>query len=345
MRLFPVRHSDLIRCLGFTKSTLTKTIKSQVPEEYLFKNSGRVYGISGEGVEIILNSKGVDLNVPELTVVPTQVGGSGKTTTTISLAIGTRRISSSRHPIVILDTDPQGSTSKQLTGERAKPGEPVLLHYIEKKAGLTDCLWDLGDNVWLMKSSLENLYLDREIEKKPIKVKNSMYDLCREIYEKIGETTKIFVDTPPALSACTNSFYMACHKLSREGVRTNVVVPVRQDGFSVDGAGICVKEAKDTLYAFAETREGLNVLALLVMVDARVKNSSIDTIKLLLENEHTKDIIFPTFIGYSGDATKAQLSNESIFSKDVFKKIPKIAQDYNDVVLGLLYQPTEIEGQ
>lgn len=342
MNLFPIRHQDLASALGWSKVKMTRIIKDAIPEEHLFKSSGRVYGIAGEGVEVVLKPEKPHFYRGGLYIVSTQVGGSGKTTSVASLAAAYRRISGrNEHPIVIIDSDPQGSSTKLLFGERASKSEPVLVHYVEGKANLRECLSELEDNVWVLKSNLENLYLNKEMEKKAIKVKNGMFELCLDIYKTLGSNTKIFVDTPPALAASTNSFYIAAKRLSETGeVDAKMLVPVRPDDFSVDGAGTCISEAKDALKAYTDSSDGLEMTCFMLKIDGRVKDSAIETIKLLLDNEHTKEIICPKFVGYSNDATKAQLNNTTIFSRKTFKRLPKIAQDYHELLLEILEEST-----
>lgn len=347
MNLFPIRHQDLASALGLSKVKITRIIKDAIPEEFLFKSSGRVHGIAGTGVELVLKPSRPQFYKGGLYIVSTQVGGSGKTTSVISLATGYRRIScSKKHPIVIVDSDPQGSSTKLLFGSRANKKDPVLVHYVEGKASLEECLWELDDNIWVIKSNLENLYLNKEMEKKAIKVKEGMFNLCLDIFQTLGPQTKIFVDTPPALAASTNSFYIAAKRLRETGeVDSKILIPVRPDDFSVDGAGTCVSEAKDALAAYTDSSEGIEMICFMLKIDGRVKDSALETIKLLLENEHTKDIICSKYVGYSNDATKAQLNNTSIFSRDTFKRIPKIAQDYQDLLLEILEEgnPAKLE--
>ncbi len=322
-----VRVSELEKITEVSKSNISRSLKSR---DGLLKNNNRIIGIEPELVEEFLTSRGYkELYHPGIYVTSSQVGGTAKTSTTISLAAAYRRLASRKRPIVLIDTDSQGSLTSQLCGEVANDNEDVLVNYFEGSAQLEDILHDLGNGVFLIKSSLENIYLDRVISN-PKSIKHSAKKLVQELFSELGSKTKIFVDTPPQLSAVGQSFFVCMAQLDKD-VDRKVLIPIRCDQFSIRGARIAVRETKDALETFNLPRGSLDIDVFITNYDQRVK-ISVDTMRTVLEDKELSPFLCPVVVRYSSEFSKKAFNNEHIFSPGEFRS-NAATSDYIDLLL------------
>ena len=322
-----VRVTELEKITGVPKSNVNRAIKNS---QNLIKQNNRILGIEPEVVEQFLIKRGhTEIYGPGIYVVTSQVGGTAKTSSAISLAAAYRRISSRTRPIVLIDTDSQGSLTSQICGEVAADDESVLCDYFDNSSNLEDILCDVGDGVFLIKSNLDNIYLDRALSD-PKSIKASAQRLVKDIFKKVGPHAKIFVDTPPQLSAIGQSFFICMASLTDE-IDTKVLVPVRCDRFSIRGAKIAVKEARDALETFNLPKDKIDLHVFLTNYDQRVK-VSVDTMRAILEDDILKELLCPVVVRYSSEFSKKAFNNNHIFSHGDYRSTIATS-DYTDFML------------
>jgi hypothetical protein len=214
-----LRLNELSYLTGLQPSNLTRHFKARPPEETR-KTGSKITGIVPGGVEAFLTGRGFSqIYKPGVYLTNSQCGGVSKTTSTITMAYCFSRLSDrSTFPIVIVDLDSQASTTLQLLGWNRKREQktaevkkdkskeqrlPVISDYIEGRVkNIRDLLVPIGENIWLIPSSLENSYLEKMVAS-PKKVAEVGEKVLRDIFDELSVNgrLKIFLDAPPALSA------------------------------------------------------------------------------------------------------------------------------------------------
>ena len=322
-----MRVTELARILDTQKASVTRYYKSRETGELKTINN-RIVGIEPEAVERLLREKGHDdFYESFLIILATQTGGCGKTSTTANLAAATRRMTGRDKAVVLIDTDSQASLTEQLLGKPADDNSPILNDWLSSKASLEECLVGLGDNTWLIPSRLENIYLDKTMAAAS-DVKKKMKILVEQIFAKFGEGTKIFLDTPPQLSAIGQSAVCAMAQIKQ---KSHLLIPVRSDLFSIKGARICITETRETLDTFGFKKPSFPIDCFLSAYDARVK-ASIETMRHLFEDPILKNHLSPVTVRYSSEVTKSAYARASVF-KEISKRTSNITSDYTDLLL------------
>jgi len=241
-----------------------------------------------------------------------------------TIAIAARRITDRKHAIVLIDCDSQASLSIQITGEPAPYGKPILNTYIENNCSASELLHDVGDNVYVIRSNLQNLYNDRSLSN-VTSVRNTMSRLVQELFAKLGPNTKIFVDTPPQLSAVSQSFILACGDLEHG----YLLIPIRPDSFGISGAKICIRESQETLRAFK--MEGTAKICCFLSAHNSRSQASMSTLKDILQSNDLSQYISPVMVRFSHELPKSTFRQGGIFNET--KNIKTIGSDYMDLLL------------
>ncbi len=353
-----MRLNELADLTGVQPPNLTRHFKGRPPEE-IRKTGSRITGIVPGGVEAFLRARGFEnIYRPGAYLTNSQCGGVSKTTTTITMAYCFSRLSDrSTFPIVILDLDSQASTTLQLLGwkskrdakkkkdentggikrdkETAKPRLPVIADYIEGRVkSIRDLLVPIGDNIWLIPSSLENSYLEKMVAT-PKRVKEVGEQVLLDIFEELSVDgrLKIFLDAPPALSPATHSFLYGINNLPEDCDRV-LCIPVRTDDFGVNGCEIAIEEFEDMLSTF-NTALRTNIVPFLTFYDRRTSNSA-EAMDLALDSEAIQRYgLSKIIVRESAELAKKLSMNSHIFSQRGYKHHP-ITQDYQDLVLSIM---------
>jgi cellulose biosynthesis protein BcsQ len=354
-----MRLNELADLTGVQPPNLTRHFKSR-PVEETQKTGSKITGIVPGGVEAFLRARGFEsIYRSGAYLTNSQCGGVSKTTTTITMAYCFSRLSDrSSFPIVILDLDSQASTTLQLLGWKSKresqkiksevstdsrrdrelqskPRLPVITDYIEGRVKrIKDLLVPIGDNIWLIPSSLENSYLEKMVAT-PKKVKEVGEQVLLDIFEElsIDGRLKIFLDAPPALSPATHSFLYGINNLPEDCDKV-LCIPVRTDDFGVNGCEIAIEEFEDMLRTF-NTSLKTNIVPFLTFYDRRTSNSA-EAMDLALGSETIQRYgLSKIIVRESAELAKKLSKNSHLFSQKGYKHHP-VAQDYQDLVLSIM---------
>ncbi len=331
-RPIALRVTELARISGIGKPAVSMALKgvANAPEK-LELAGGKIVGILPETVQEFLLARGQsNLAKNSLIVLSTQTGGCGKTSSCINLAAAARRMTSRQSAIVLIDADSQASLSLQASGTAAGDDEPILLSWIEGKVkSVADLLTQVGENVWLIRSNLNNAFLDRAMGR-PQLIKTAATKLVRELIDHFGAGTKILVDTPPQLSSIGQSFIVATAAMNQDEVGT-LLVPIRLDDFGVKGAQIAISEANEVVNAFFNT--SVKALCFVNGFDQRTKNS-VRTLSAITRNPVLNDFLAPVAIRHSSEIARSIARRSSVFTD--YKNATTIGADYMDLLLSAL---------
>jgi len=336
----PMKVSELAHILDVANTISSRALKAQ-PETHLKFSNSRLIGASPEAIEAVLTKQGHGyLFKPGIFAVATNVGGAAKTTAAVNLVAAIRRFTGRKRPggakggaIVLVDCDSQASATQQMLGAAIPDGKPILDDYVEGKCALKDVLTPVGDpqdNIWIIGSNLNNIFLDRRLTSGS-KIRDTMYRLVKDIFETLGrDATKIIFDTPPQLSATTQSLVCALGRYGDE-VQRRFLIPLRSDAFSLKGASIAIQELEDTLGSYKDVNE-VPVAAFFSSYDSRVK-ISLDIMRRVLDDKLLAPVIVDKVIRYSSEVAKTALHNQNIFSSG---KRTAATDDYTELALNVL---------
>lgn len=325
-----IKVSELAGIFDDKNSVTSKRLKKYDLPLQLSK--GRITGASPEAVENYFRQQGHDYLFHTYISVHTGIaGGIGKTSSCISLAAANRRMTDRSKPVVVIDADSQASTTHQLLGKTLEDDEFVLDDYLSGQCKLKDLLVPVGnkeDNIWLVPSSLNNVYLDRRFSSGG-KVRSLMKGLFESIIKTFGDGARIHVDCPPQLSAVQQSSICALAQMQK--INSTILLPLRSDLVSVQGARIAIKELEELKESYKGV-DDLNIQVFLSSYDARLK-VSVDTMRSLLSDPVLQEHVCPIVIRYSSEVTKAAMRFENIYSSG---SRSNITNDYMDLALYLL---------
>lgn len=322
---------ELSRIAQINKSTLNRILQKE--HVHVSMINSRIRGISPELVEEILKKKHPQIYKSSIILTNTTTGGVGKTSATISLAYSARRITSRKTPIILIDADSQSSLTTQLIKE---VGERTLIDYFEGKVSIKELLKPVNgtDNIYLIPSSLNNIYLDKTLSK-PSLIKSAMKRLFDDIFEHFknegSDVAKIFVDFPPQLSSIFSSAVLGIAQYSDEITKV-LAIPLRADNFGVRGAEITISEVEELLETFSIPTSAINITTFFSSLDRRVKTTA-DIFKMVMLNQQLSKFLNPTVIRYSSELTKTSFRNETIYTR---LEKSGVSDDYTDLLLSIL---------
>lgn len=333
MEISPIKITDLARIADVEKSVVSKYFK-EANENNVCRKNNRIVGIYRNAAAQFLRENGI-ICYQKGGVIDTAnlCGGVGKTTGTHSLAIALSRIVSENEPIVIIDTDSQGSLTKTVVGTAAADHEAILIDFLEGKASIKDILTPLGNNIWFIKSNLNQVYIDKVLSK-PGDIKNAMLNFYKNIFEHLGDNTKIFQDHTPQLSNIFASSICALHALPNNMIKA-VLVPMRSDDYAFDGADKILKEIIDLKETY-NFEQNIDIHCYFSSIDKRVSTTTqaINTVK---KNERIMRYLSPVVIRYCAEIPKSIQSSSNVYSTS---KSNKASEDYQDLLQSIFnYQP------
>ena len=326
--------SELARLSNKNKTVVSKYFKN-ASEEEVSRINNRIVGISPEAVtKFLLEHKVEYFSRGGVILSANLCGGVGKTSGTHSLSICTRRIVDRKDPIVIVDTDSQGSFTASVFGSPAADNEPILIDFLEGKAKIKDILTDIGDNIWFLKSNLNQVYIDK-ILSKPAEIKKGMLNFYREIFGYLGLRTKVFQDHTPQLSSIFASSVCALSQLDKRLLRA-VIIPMRSDKYAIDGAEKIINEIEELQETFSLERD-IDIHCFFSSVDRRVSTTG-EAIKTAQKKEKIIQNLSPVVIRYCSEIPKSIQNSNNVYSSG---KVNKASEDYQDLLQNLFSRTKE----
>jgi cellulose biosynthesis protein BcsQ len=332
--------NELAETLGINKASVSEKLKAS--PELVQKNevSNRIIGIQPEAVQDYFLARGYSSLYTKTVIIGVQScsGGIGKSSIALGLLSAARRIKA-RHETVIdgikispacvfCDFDSQHSSTLSLLGKPQDDDKPVLKHYLNNEAELDEILVPLGDEVYLIPSNLQNLYLDKVLNSVQA-IKNGASKLISDLEKKFGRGFVLIQDSPPALSNFNQSFITSISQLDKEKYNATLVSPIRSlDRYGIKASEITINEAKEICEAFNLPKP--KILTFLTMYN-RVGKTSVEILKQVLENPTLKETLIDNVVRYSSEFSKSNLSSTSIFNG---KQTPA-TEDINSLFLTL----------
>lgn len=317
--------SELARLSDINKVAVSKYFKT-APDNDVFRSNNRITGISPEAVTRFLLDHNIEyFNTGGVILSANLCGGVGKTSGTHSLSACARRITDRKHPIVIVDTDSQGSFTASVFGSPAKDDEPILIDFLENKAKAEDILTEIGDNIWFIKSNLNQAYIDKVLSK-PVDIKKGMLRFYNEIFNYLGEKTKIFQDHTPQLSNIFASSVCALSQLEDHLLKA-VLIPMRSDNYAIDGAEKILNEIQELQETFS-LGKNIDIHCYFSSIDRRVSTTS-EAIKFAQRKNKILQYLSPVVIRYCSEIPKSIQNYNNIYSSG---KSNKAAEDYQDLL-------------
>lgn len=306
-------------------SMLSKHFK-QLEDSQVTRINNRIVGVCPEAVEEYFRSVGhTYFYKPSILLSANLCGGVGKTTSIYNLGIASRRITNRKTPIVYVDGDSQGSFTSIVFGNPADDKDPILIDFLEKKAEIKEVLTEIGDNIWFVKSNLNQAFIDKTLSK-PQELKKGMLRFYEEIFSLLGNDTKIFQDHTPQLSTLFASSICALNQLNNE-ILKGVIIPIRADKFAIQGAEYILKEINELTDTFS-LQENIKKYCFFSSLDRRVSTTG-DALKLASSKAEIIDNLSPVGIRYSVEIPKSIMSSANVYSSG---KTNNAAEDYQDLL-------------
>lgn len=301
-------------------------------EQLVTRENKRIVGISPEAAEQFLRQYNPSFYRPLIIIIANLCGGVGKTTTAINLCYGLRRIINRKTPIVLHDSDPQGSATHQTFGQMASEEELILIDYLEGRATLKDILTPVEDNIWIIKSNLNNASIEKLITK-PIDIKGKTLGFYNDIFEKLGPETKIIQDHHPDLSTFFASSICALLQLP-ENILKTVLIPLRSDEFAISGGQKIIKEIEELRETFSFNNT-IPIHCYFSNMDRRIPTTSA-ALQVAASKEEIVKHLSSVVIRYSDEIPKSLHNHSNVYATE---KKNKATEDFNDLFLSLFNKP------
>jgi cellulose biosynthesis protein BcsQ len=325
MEVSQVKISELSKLSDINKTLISRYFK-EFSDDLVTRVNDRIVGISPEAVSSFLHHHNKNyFNKGGVILSANLCGGVGKTTGTHSLSASARRIIDRDTPIVIVDTDSQGSFTASMFGSPASDDELILIDFLEGKAKIQDILTEVGNNVWFVKSNLNQAYIDKVLSK-PIDIKKGMLNFYEGIFKLLGKKTKIFQDHTPQLSSIFASSVCAISQLDPDLLKA-VIIPMRSDNYAIDGAEKILNEITELQETF-NLEKNIDIHCFFSSIDRRISTTS-EAIKGAKKREAIINHLSPVVIRYCAEIPKSIQKNNNVYSAG---KSNNAAEDYQDLL-------------
>ena len=320
-----IKISEIARITQSSLALVSRYFKNFDGEKVQRVNN-RIVGITPESAEEYL--KQVEHNYfykPAIILSANLCGGVGKTTGIYNLGSCLRRITNRNTPIVYVDGDPQGSFTSIVYGQPASYDEPILIDFLEGNAKIDDVLTEINNNVWFIKSNLNQVWIDKVLSK-PQDIKKCMLRFYEDIFKKLGNNTKIFQDHTPQLSSLFASSICALNQMSDEILKA-VIIPIRGDKFAIQGADYILKEILELTETFS-LKNGIDIHCFFSSIDRRLSVTA-EALKVARSKENIVNCLSPIAVRYCAEVPKSIMSSSNVFTS---KKNNNAAEDYQDLL-------------
>lgn len=324
-KITPIKLSELSKIVDRSLPSVSRHFKG-FAEDKVSRSKNRIIGVYPEGVEEFLRYCGIsNFYQPSITLSANLCGGVGKTTSIYNLGICMRRMVSRETPIVFVDSDSQGSFTSIVFGQPATDDEPILMDFLEKKNSIDDILVKMEDNIWFVKSNLRQAFIDK-IFVNPRHTKEKMLVFYQSVFEKLGNNTMIFQDHTPQLSNLFASSLCALHQIPKNIIK-NVLIPIRSDNFSVQGADYILEEMESIKSTFGFP-DNINIHCFYSSIDKRISTTK-ETVKLAQSKQTLVKHLAPTAIRYCSEIPKSIMRFSNVYSSG---KHNNAAEDYQELL-------------
>jgi len=328
MDISNIKLTELSRLSDVNKTAISRYFKEASPED-VTRNNNRIIGVSPEAVTKFLKTHDITYFSRGCVILSANLcGGVGKTSGTHSLSACARRVTDRKDPIVIIDTDSQGSFTASIFGDPALDNEPILIDFLEGKVKIEDILTDIGNNTWFVKSNLNQAYIDK-ILSKPVEIKNGMLRFYQGIFSFLGNQTKIFQDHTPQLSSIFASSVCALSQLDKSLLKA-VVIPMRSDNYAINGAEKILNEITELQETFS-LEPNIDIHCFFSSIDKRISTTS-EAIRVARAKDKIIQHLSPVVIRYCAEITKCIQNSNNVYSSG---KANKAAEDYQDLLKSL----------
>jgi len=324
-----MRPTELSKLKEVSRSAVTQRFKGNSECETV---QNRLVSIPPHLVKEYIEETNPDMfNKFTVCLVSNIVGGTGKTTAALNIGAAYRRLCN--YPIVYIDLDSQSNLSQTVVGEARSFDKPVMFDYFSNKATLDEIMEEISHDTFIIRSSLNNAYLDRALGS-PKEIKLQGVRLLDDIRKQCGGKCLIVVDLPPQISSSLNTLVVAMSQLKNDA-RKIIANPLRSDAFAISGSKILHNEIEEILDTFNIIHDtGIEIHTFFSSFDRRVKTSN-DAYKEAVENPEIRKSLSSVAIRYSSEVVKSLNSNETLFSTKSGLK-STASQDYMDLTLNLL---------
>lgn len=317
--IIPISLSELTRFeSGKSKSALSRGLKGQTG---VLELHNRITGVTPEALTNFWKEQHPELFKPSSVIGANLCGGSHKSSIVLGLAAASYRICGGTNgiPHVIIDGDSQASTTINLLGESIRQeGQNVLVDYLEGRCEIQDLIREIPStpNFWVVPSSLDNIYLDRALQK-PSDLKSKMHQFFKALEAHFKKKISLFIDTPPALSGVFSSAILAI--VQSADVDKCLVIPVRPDLTSIRGSKFIIDEVTSILSTFSFNLDSLRIEIVLSGLDRRQPILASSAMKSLTSTAELQSKVSPIVLRFSSEVAKAWNNGTSIFDKNAVK--------------------------
>lgn len=336
MDVSQIKISELSRLTDINKTLISRYFK-EASDSLVTRVNDRIVGLSPEAATEFLLAHGKDYFQKGGVILTANLcGGVGKTTGTYSLSASARRTHTRQDPIVIIDTDSQASFSTSVCGAPAEDDELILIDFLEGKAKIESILTEVGNNVWFVKSNLNQAYIDKVLSK-PSDIKKGMLNFYQEIFRHLGANTKIFQDHTPQLSSIFASSVCAISQLDPQFLKA-VLIPMRSDDYAINGAEKILNEIKELQDTF-NLESDIDIHCYFSSIDRRISTTS-EAIKGAKKKDAIINHLCPVVIRYCSEIPKSIQKSNNVYSSG---KSNNAAEDYQDLLQYIFSYAKEAE--
>jgi len=332
MEVSRIKVSEIAKITGFSIPQISRHFR-ECDDTQVKRVNNRVIGINPEAVEDYFKYVGLNYFYrPSILLSANLCGGVGKTTSIYNLGASLRRITNRSVPIVYVDGDSQGSFTSLVFGKPAEDKEPILIDFLEGKASIDDILTETKDNVWFVKSNLNQVWIDKVLSK-PQDIKKGMLRFYESIFEKLGSNTKIFQDHTPQLSNLFASSVCALNQLDNSILKA-ILVPIRSDKFAIQGADYILREVDELTETFS-LQQTIDAHCFFSSIDKRVSTTA-EALRVVGSKENIMKHLSPVVIRYCSEINKSIMYSTNVYSSG---KSNNAAEDYQDLLQHIFSYP------
>lgn len=325
MEVSQIKVSEIAKITNTSIPLISRHFK-KYDEKQVTRVNNRLIGISPEAVEEYLKTTNFNgFYRPAVVLSANLCGGVGKTTSIHNLGAGLRRITGKKTPILFVDGDSQGSFTSIVFGRPADDKDLILIDFLEGKASIDQILTEVGDNLWFIKSNLNQAWIDKVLSK-PQDIKKGMLKFYQEVFAKLGKDTKIFQDHTPQLSNLFASSICALNQMD-DSILKSVLIPIRSDKFAIQGADYIIKEINDLTETFS-LPDKIDKHCFFSSIDKRVSTTA-EALRVASSKENIVKHLSSVVIRYCAEIPKGIMASSNVYSSG---KSNNAAEDYQDLL-------------